>query len=239
MNQQRFPKPRRSLFLGSIVAINILAFFPGCAPKNGGAPAIDSTSSTTPSVARGKYIVTTGGCNDCHTPWKMGPQGPAPDMTRLLSGHPADVKIAWPVMLQPPWMAAGNMTMTAWSGPWGVSFTANLTPDSATGLGKWSLEQFMSAMKNGKHQGSGRPLLPPMPWNWVSQMTDADLTSIYVYLRSIPPISNQVPDPIPPTMTGGPGEMPPGAPPMPPTPPGAPPLPPTGAPPPPPPPHQR
>src|SRR5688572_14958854 len=45
-------------------------------------------------VERGKYLVTIGGCNDCHTPWTMTPQGPAPDMSRMLSGHPADVKVA-------------------------------------------------------------------------------------------------------------------------------------------------
>ena len=148
----------------------------------------------------------------------MGPQGPEPDMSRMLSGHPASMPINTQAMLQPPWMAAASMTMTAWSGPWGVSFTANLTPDSATGLGAWPLAVFDSAMRTGKHMGTGRPILPPMPWPWIKQMTDNDLASIYQYLQSIPAISNKVPDPImgammPPPGMGGP---PPGAPPMPP-----------------------
>ena len=39
-------------------------------------------------LERGKYLVTVGGCNDCHTPLKMGAKGPEPDMSRMLSGHP-------------------------------------------------------------------------------------------------------------------------------------------------------
>jgi len=128
----------------------------------------------------------------------------------MLSGHPASFPIPGQAPIQPPWMAAGSMTMTAWSGPWGVSFTANLTPDSATGIGKYSQEQFIAALKSGKMMGSGRGMLPPMPWNWFSEMTDADLASMYLYLRTIPAISNQVPDPMPPSMAGGPGGMPPG-----------------------------
>lgn len=165
----------------------------------------DSTNSASamPTVDHGKYLVNTIGCGDCHTPWTMTPQGPMPDSTKLLSGHPASFPIQAPAALAPPWMAAGSMTMTAWSGPWGVSFTANLTPDSATGLGAWTQDQFVSAIRNGKHQGTGRAILPPMPWNWLRNLTDADLQSIYLYLRSIPAISNKVPDPLPPSMPVG------------------------------------
>src|SRR4051812_37440324 len=53
----------------------------------------DTAHSTEVSIQRGKYLVTTGGCNDCHTPWKMGEKGPEPDMLRMLSGHPATVKV--------------------------------------------------------------------------------------------------------------------------------------------------
>ena len=55
-------------------------------------------------------------------------------------------------------------TNTAWSGPWGVSFTANLTPDPETGLGRWTLRNFMDTIRSGRHMGRGRPILPPMPW---------------------------------------------------------------------------
>ncbi len=187
-----------------------------CAPKTETQNATDSTAKASSSTGgggasadRGKYLVTAvAGCGDCHTPWKMGPQGPEPDMSRMLSGHPAAIKIASVENMQPPWMAAIDMTFTTFSGPWGVSFTANLTPDSLTGLGAWNQETFMSAMRTGKHMGKGRPILPPMPWPAFKNMTDDDLGSIFMYLRTIPAISNQVPEPIAGMMP--PGGMPPG-----------------------------
>ncbi len=230
MKNRTFRMPHSAKSIGALAAIAISVLMVGCANKNA-APGVDSTTAVAPTAERGKYIVTTSGCNDCHTPWAMTPQGPAPDMTKLLSGHPAGFVIAAPAMLPPPWLAAGNMTMTAWSGPWGVSFTANLTPDSATGIGKWTQDQFVNTLKTGKHLGTGRNILPPMPWNWFSQMTESDLESMYLYLRTIPAISNKVPDPVPPgTPPGGMPGMPPGAAPVPPRGPG---MPPHGAPPPP------
>lgn len=152
-------------------------------------------------VERGKYLVTIAVCNDCHTPWKMGPQGPAPDMTRMLSGHPESVRVSGPpAPLEGEWTngASFGPTMTAFAGPWGVSFSANLTPDQNTGLGIWTEEMFIKALRTGKHWGVSRPILPPMPWKFFGQMTDEDLKSIFAYLRTIPPVTNHVPDPIPP-----------------------------------------
>ena len=88
-------------------------------------------------------------------------------------------------------------TNTAWAGPWGVSFTANLTPDE-TGLGKWTERNFMEAIRTGKHMGRGRPILPPMPVMVYRNLTDEDLKSVYAYLRTIPAIHNRVPEPLPP-----------------------------------------
>src|SRR5690606_16269782 len=104
-------------------------------------------------------------CHDCHTPWKMGPNGPAPDMSRALTGHPEDFVVSPPPALAPDgvWTWAAAATNTAFAGPWGVSFTANLTPDKETGLGDWTYEMFIATMKTGRHQGKGRPVLPPMP----------------------------------------------------------------------------
>lgn len=70
-------------------------------------------------VERGKYLVSTSACNDCHTPWKVGPAGPEPDMSRMLSGHPADFAITAPAQLSGPWLMAAAPTNTAWSGPLG------------------------------------------------------------------------------------------------------------------------
>jgi hypothetical protein len=153
-------------------------------------------------VARGQYVVTIGGCNDCHSPKIFGPQGFHFDSSRLLSGHPAadplppiDLKA-----LQPGnWMLFGP-DLTSAVGPWGISYSANLTPDSATGLGAWDEASFIRAMRTGKHMGqeTGRPILPPMPWPEVAKMTDEDLKATFAFLRTLKPISNRVPNPVPP-----------------------------------------
>ena len=88
--------------------------------------------------------------------------------------------------------------MTAWAGPWGISYAANLTPDRDTGLGIWTEDIFIRTMRTGKHFGVARDILPPMPWQDLSQLTDDDLKAIFTYLRSIPPIRNHVPEPVPP-----------------------------------------
>jgi len=148
------------------------------------------------SVERGRYLVSVMGCNDCHTPMKMGPQGPEPDMTRMLSGHPEQVgALSAPSMNGGPWMWTSTATNTAFAGPWGISYTANLTPDQNTGLGIWTEDMFVQAIKTGKHMGTSRPILPPMPWPAFRTATDEDLRSIYQYLRTIKPIANHVPDP--------------------------------------------
>jgi len=155
-------------------------------------------------VARGKYLTIIGGCHDCHTPKLMGPNGmPMPDSTRLLSGHPADQPYpTWrPEDLQQRnAIALTNPMLSAWAGPWGVSFALNLTPDSATGIAEWTEEAFITALRTGKHQGqpNGRDILPPMPWENLRQVDEADLKAIWAYLRTLPPIRNQVPLPVPP-----------------------------------------
>ncbi|MBX3159173.1 MAG: c-type cytochrome [Deltaproteobacteria bacterium] len=150
-------------------------------------------------VERGKLLAETSGCHDCHTPLAMGPNGPAPDMTRALSGHPAALAMPPAPELPPgPWLVTVGATNTAWSGPWGVSFTSNLTPDPETGLGTWKQQQFIDTIRNGRHLGVGRPLLPPMPAAGIAKMSDDDLSALFAYLQSVPAIKNKVPAPIPP-----------------------------------------
>lgn len=150
-------------------------------------------------LERGEYLVASTGCHDCHTPLKMGPQGPEPDMSRALSGHPEGLELPPPPVLpEGPWGVLGAMTMTAWTGPWGVSYTANLTPDPDTGIGRWSFDDFRDTLRSGRRLGRGRPLLPPMPWQMYRHMTDQDLRAIYTYLQSLPPMQNRVPEPLPP-----------------------------------------
>ena len=150
-------------------------------------------------VGRGKYLVTTSGCHDCHTPWVMGPKGPHPDMTRALSGHPADFPLPPAPKPSGPWIVSASATNTAWSGPWGVSFTANLTPEAETGLGKWTLKNFKDTIRTGRHMGRGREILPPMPIPMYKNFSDADLEAIFAYLRTIPPVKNRVPEPLAPS----------------------------------------
>ena len=160
-------------------------------------PAEPAAPVQTP-VERGAYLVSIMACHDCHTPAKMGPNGPEPDMSRALSGHPEGTPLSKPPAHNETWMAVGSATFTAWSGPWGMSFTANLTPDQNTGTGIWTEEMFIKAIREGKHMGTSRPILPPMPWMVYRNATDEDLKAIFAYLRTIPAIRNQVPDPLTP-----------------------------------------
>lgn len=144
-------------------------------------------------VKRGEYLVNIMGCHDCHTPLKMGPKGPEPDMTRMLSGHPASMVMPPPPTLpEGPWGFVGAATLTAFAGPWGISYAMNLTPADA-GLGVWTEEMFVQAMRTGKHLGTGRPILPPMPWLNLQRCTDEDLRAVFAYLKSLPPIENAAP----------------------------------------------
>ena len=168
-------------------------------PTVSGEKANPDKANVAARVERGAYLVRTMGCNDCHTPWKMGPRGPEPDMTRALTGHPADLVMPPAPSLPPgPWSWVAASTNTAFAGPWGVSFTANLTPDAQTGLGTWTAEMFIATMKTGRHEGKGRPLLPPMPYPVVASLTDEDIRSLFAYLQSLPPVRNRVPAPIDP-----------------------------------------
>jgi hypothetical protein len=151
-------------------------------------------------VARGKYLVTFGGCNDCHTPKNYTDMGPVPDTTKLLAGYfegtmlpKADINM----LAQNGW-AMTESNFTAWVGPWGISYAANLTPDKATGIGTLSEEMFIKSLREGKWMGVGRPLMPPMPWPGIGSATDEDLKCIYAYLMSVKPIHNAVPQPTPP-----------------------------------------
>ncbi|HEU4522852.1 MAG TPA: diheme cytochrome c-553 [Thermoanaerobaculia bacterium] len=146
-------------------------------------------------VKRGEFLVTIGGCNDCHTPLKMGPKGPEPDWTRRLSGHPEGLVMPpAPKLPEGPWLWVGAGTNTAFAGPWGVSYARNLTPERLTGTGIWTEEMFIQTLRTGKHWGVSRPILPPMPWQNLQHLPEEDLKAIWAYLQSLEPIKNQVPD---------------------------------------------
>lgn len=148
----------------------------------------------------GEHLVVIAGCHDCHTPKKMSSHGPVLDSTLFLSGHPSDmprIDINREEIERKGLSVAADLT--EWVGPWGISFSANLTPDP-TGIGNWTSDQFIYALREGKAKGipGSRSLLPPMPWEMFRHMTDDELNAIFTYLKSIKPINNLVPQPVPP-----------------------------------------
>jgi hypothetical protein len=193
---------KRSILTHAAVAAILSGTVPASLAAAEPAPANESAATALTvapdPVARGKYVVTVSGCNDCHTPWVAGPNGPEPDMSRMLSGHPEGDALPPAPAPSGPWIVAAAATNTAWSGPWGVSFTANLTPDPETGLGRWTQRNFTETLRTGRHMGRGRAILPPMPIPMYKHFTDADLEAIFAYLQSIPPVRNRVPEPLPP-----------------------------------------
>jgi hypothetical protein len=192
---------RKFFFIAAMSAIFFLVLFSqsGCSEEGKAKPKTQQEM-----IALGKYLVHTSACDDCHTPKIFTDKGPVFDTTKLLSGFPQD-EILPAIdmnMIGPDKWVATEKHLGAWVGPWGVSYSANITPDKATGIGTITEEMFIKTMRDGKLKGVGRSLLPPMPWQVYRLKTDEDLKAMYAYLMSIKPIRNEVPQPIPPDKTG-------------------------------------
>jgi mono/diheme cytochrome c family protein len=140
--------------------------------------ALVGSAAAQSQVERGKYLVSFGGCMDCHTPGYFFGK---PDMARYLGGSEVGFEI--------PGL--------------GVFHGPNLTPDPDTGIGKWSVDQIVTALQTGKRP-DGRELAPIMPWRAFANLTKEDVTAIAVFLKSLPPVTNKVPGPF------GPNEKPTG-----------------------------
>jgi mono/diheme cytochrome c family protein len=190
----------KKLMLAAAIALFVV-FFTNCN--------YEKTIADSPSFAGyesqvkwGEHLITVGGCGDCHTPKKMGPMGPEDDSTLMLSGHPSQMPLPDidRGMLESKGMAA-TQTLTFWIGPWGVSYAANLTPDS-TGLLAWTEEQFINALKFGYSKGikENRMLLPPMPFQVTKHLKEEEIKAMFAYLKTIKPVKNAVPQPLPPVM---------------------------------------
>ncbi|MEP0861697.1 MAG: diheme cytochrome c-553 [Ignavibacterium sp.] len=184
------------LFSVVITTIFLMVIFSAC--NNSANEKAEMTQAD--KVARGEFLVTFGGCGDCHTPKVFTPQGPVPDTSRLLSGSPSTTQIneVDNKLVQPGKWILFTQDITAAVGPWGASFAANLTPDIETGIGSWNEEMFINALRTGKHLGAGRPIMPPMPWELTGQHSDDDLKAMFAYLKSLKPVKNKVPDYMPP-----------------------------------------
>ena len=169
----------------------------------------DTTAPTQEElVRRGEYLVAITGCNDCHSPKRMGPKGPELIPELMLSGYPAEQPLPeLDASVLPEGWAMFTPDLTAAVGPWGVSFAANITSHE-TGIGNWTEEQFRKAFTEGKSKGleGTRPILPPMPWANYINIVDEDLKAIFAYLKSTNPVENAVPNPIPPGELNGPVE---------------------------------
>src|SRR5258706_15142512 len=141
-------------------------------------------------IERGQYLATVGGCGDCHSP-KMA--SGEPDSTRLLSGAPSNTPAPSKPKAGEVVSSAGS---TAFHGPWGISFGANLTPDRETGMAQDYTEAlFIRALRTGKTPDGGS-ILPPMPWRHYAKMTDDDLKALWAYLQSLKPVKNKVKPPV-------------------------------------------
>ena len=117
-------------------------------------------------LARGSYLVNTvAACGNCHTP-RVPDATPTPGM----------------------FLAGGNRFVSAW-----LASAKNITPDKDTGLGSWTDQQIIVAMREGKTK-EGSILGPPMPVDYYNKMSDGDAKAIVAYLRSVPSIRNEVPE---------------------------------------------
>ncbi|HZF99831.1 MAG TPA: hypothetical protein VEY71_02465 [Chitinophagales bacterium] len=136
----------------------------------------------------------------------MTDKGPNVDKSRMLSGNLANQPIPpfdTNMVRSQYWVPMGG-DGTAYVGPWGISFAASLTPDSITGIGASTEEQFTKTLRTGKHLGldGGRDILPRMPRNVYNKLDDEDLASIFAYLKSWKPVRNKVRTPVPPHEIG-------------------------------------
>ena len=186
---------RNSLTLPSLVLLCIV-FINAC---NSQAPETKETTATAPTaedkIKEGERLVAALDCEICHSPKRMGPQGPEVIPELRFGGHQAGsalppydeetLKAGW-VLFAPDF--------TSMIGPWGQSYTANISSDS-TGIGMWTEEQFKKVLREGKYKGmdNTRPILPPMPWDAYKNLTDEEISKVFAFLKSTKPVKNVVP----------------------------------------------
>jgi mono/diheme cytochrome c family protein len=153
----------------AVAAILSLMSLPACsspadATPGEAAPKPATYVAAASAIEAGRYLVKIGGCNDCHTPGYVISNGAAPAEADWLTGE-----------------------SVGFSGPWGVSYPANLR----LSFQNMDEEQFLDMA----HAGKGRP---PMPWPSLKAMSDDDLKAIYAYIRSLGPKGDVAPAPLSP-----------------------------------------
>ncbi|MEQ9491263.1 MAG: cytochrome c [Alphaproteobacteria bacterium] len=126
--------------------------------------------ATDSMMNRGEYLARIMDCGGCHTPGAlMG----APEMERQLTG--GNVGFAIPGL--------------------GIFYPPNLTSDEETGLGLWTVDEIVAAIRTGERP-DGRVLAPAMPYHAYSAMTDNDARALATYLAGLPAVANSVPAPV-------------------------------------------
>lgn len=188
---------RNTIFLAFFIVAAVSTFVVSCNNQQTDAGASTGEISKDSLIARGAYLVNAIGCDDCHSPKRMGEHGPEIIPELRFSGYPAGRPLL-PVdtgTIKNGWVMFGPDFTNA-AGDWGVSFAANITGDD-TGIGTWSEEQFFKAIREGKLKGldGSRNLLPPMPWFVYKNLNDTDIRAIYTFLKSTKPVENIVPAP--------------------------------------------
>lgn len=157
------------------------------------------TNSAEEQVQRGQQLVNEGRCNDCHTPTVQTSEGLKADTKRILSGHPSDSeipKIPNADIDSEEWINfVSSLDSTVWAGESGIVYSANLTPDPQTGIGKWNEKIFIQLMRSGRHVDLKRDIQPPMPWQDYAKLSNEDLKAVFLYLSTLKPVYNPVPKP--------------------------------------------
>ena len=125
-------------------------------------------------VQRGQYLLGLLGCGSCHT---NGALVGRPDQRLLLAGSNTGIAYTNPLADPNP----------------GIVYPSNLTPDPATGIGSWSLQQITTMIQSGIDNHGSRTL-PVMPWPSYANIADEDASAIAMYLKSLPPVQHQVPE---------------------------------------------
>jgi mono/diheme cytochrome c family protein len=138
----------------------------------GATTALAQTAPSEAELKRGAYLAMIMDCHGCHA--DRGPDG------KILAGRDY----------------AGSKVGFQFPG-FGYVWPPNLTGDRETGLGRWSEQQIVRALRTGQSR-SGRMLAPIMPWEAYAKLTDEDAFTLARYLKTLPAVSHKVPDPVAP-----------------------------------------
>lgn len=148
-------------------------------------------------LRQGELLVMEGRCHFCHTP-ELNKNDKY--YGQILFGYPSNKKL--PDLPDAPkgsqqWTDfLSNLDSTVWIAGNKIVFSANITPDIETGIGNWSKEDFINTIRTGMHPGWKKKVNKPMPWLDYAKLSNDQLTSIYLYLKSQKPVYNKVPEPL-------------------------------------------